>query len=41
LTIDGKVEGNDVNADGKSLVVITGANQAGNQRSCVASAWRN
>ena len=29
LTIDGKVEGNDVNAAGKSLVMITGANQGG------------
>jgi hypothetical protein len=29
LTIDGKVEGNDVDAAGKSLVMITGANQGG------------
>ena len=29
LTIDGKVGGNDVNAEGKSLVMITGANQGG------------
>ena len=29
LTIDGRVVGNDVDADGKSLVMITGANQGG------------
>jgi hypothetical protein len=29
LTIDGKAEGNDVSADGKALVMITGANQGG------------
>jgi MutS domain V len=29
LTIDGTVEGNDLNAEGKSLVMITGANQGG------------
>ncbi len=29
LTLDGPVIGNDVNADGKSLVVVTGANQGG------------
>jgi MutS domain V len=29
LTIDGKVEGHDVEAEGKSLVMITGANQGG------------
>jgi DNA mismatch repair ATPase MutS len=29
LTVDGPVAGNDVDADGKSLVMITGANQGG------------
>jgi DNA mismatch repair ATPase MutS len=30
---------NELNADGKSLVMITGANQGGSRRSCAASAW--
>jgi DNA mismatch repair ATPase MutS len=29
LSLDGRVVGNDVNADGKSLLIITGANQGG------------
>lgn len=29
LSVDGRVAGNDVNADGKGLVMITGANQGG------------
>ena len=35
----GTVVGNDVQADGKSLVIITGANSGASRRSCAASAW--
>ena len=39
LQSQGPVVGNDVQADGKSLVIITGANSGGNRRSCAAWAW--
>ena len=37
-TVDRPVVGNDADADGKSLVVITGANQGGGRPSCAVSA---
>ena len=41
LTMKKKVVGNDVNADDKSLVIITGAIRAANPLSCEVSAWHN
>lgn len=41
LTTGQRVVGNDVDADGKSLVMITGANQGESRRSCAASGWRS
>jgi hypothetical protein len=35
------VVGNDVDADGKNLVIITGANSGGSRPSCAALAWRS
>ena len=39
LQSTGPVTGNEVQADGKSLVIITGANSGGSRPSCAASAW--
>ncbi len=41
LTMKQKVVGNDVTADDKDLVIITGANQGGKSTFCEASVWLN
>ena len=39
LHIEGRVVGNSVEADGKNLTIVTGANQGGKSSFCAASAW--
>jgi DNA mismatch repair ATPase MutS len=41
LTAKQKVVGNTIDADQKNLVIITGANQGGNQHFCAVLVWRN
>ncbi len=40
LRTDGRTVGNDLSADGKALVVVTGANRGAKPRFCAALAWR-
>jgi DNA mismatch repair ATPase MutS len=41
LNLDARVVGNDVDADGKTLVIITGANQGGKSTFLRSVAWRS